>query len=155
THGDTRGQLEYWTTAGSRRTIALLPGHFPLVVRPLPDPKPGQGGRAAVVARVRTQEDAYLLQFVDLTPNRPTPVQAAIPLWKHGNRLPALAVTKDGRFAAVAGAPDQSVRLYPLSNLKPGEAPAPQVLRSPGQQFASVAFASNGPARGLILATEP
>lgn len=157
-HLPDRGEIEFRSADSGQvrreaaHTVALPAGHFPLALRALDVPRKGRWGRAAVVARVPADEDAYVLHVVDLTPGNQQPVQASIPLWKRGNRLPALAVTPGGRTVAVAGAPDNAVRILSLEDLPNAAKQPPQLLRSAGLAVRSAMFVTDGKSRGLAFA---
>lgn len=156
-HQTGGGRIEFWSLAkGELRreaghSLALPAGHFPLALRLLDAPRPGQWGRAVVVARVPAEEDSHVLHVLDLAPASATPVLASIPLWKSGKRLPVLTVAAGGRHVALAGAPDNAVRLLSLEDLSNAARQTPQLLRSAGLNVRAVMFATAGKNRGLAL----
>src|SRR5262249_9568232 len=84
--GQNGGHIDFWQARSgeapelSAHVIQLPDGHFPLSIRPL-DAAAGKWGRAAIVARVPSQGDAYVLHVLDLDPGSRTFLVGTIPLW--------------------------------------------------------------------------
>src|SRR5262249_13233429 len=73
-------------------------------------------------------------------------------LWKWAPRAPALAASTHGRYVAVAGSADHSIRVFSIESLLKNEARSQQ-LRSVGITMRSVAFIqkNKGQDLGLML----
>ncbi len=156
THGKAGGQMEFWNPSAEAgqagaHAVRFPAGQYPLAFRLLDRPEADKWGRAAVVVRVPAQGDAYLLHVVSLDPGSRQTVQATVPLWKGGNRLPVLALAPAGTHLAIAGAPDQAVRVFTVASLAAGAKASPQELRSAGTLFRHAAFATDGKERALVL----
>ena len=71
--------------------------------------------------------------------------------WRGEVRMPAIAVTHDGRTVAVAGCDRNDIEVYPVQDLVAGRNPPPQVLGSRGLNIREAAFVRADDRWGLIF----
>jgi WD40 repeat protein len=161
---DLEGQLRAWNPAadapkpGSVEATFLHQDRtvfFPRALALVSSKSNGNPDYAAVVLRVVPREE-YRLGLAPLGTPSTYQVDATLPLWK-GGRLPVLATASRGDFLAVAGAPDNGIRVFALRDLLAGKA-TPQVLHSIGEQINYAAFVRKGDGkntqRGFVLSTQ-
>lgn len=71
--------------------------------------------------------------------------------WRGDVRIPAIAVSNDGKLAAVAGGDTNTIEIYPVGDLVAGRNPSPQVLRSRALNLREAGFVRNGDRWGVIF----
>lgn len=86
----------------------------------------------------------------------PIKIVREIPLpWRGEVRLPALAVTRDGRSIAVAGTDSNSISLFSVGELLSGRDKPSQTLESSGVNFRDAAFVRAGERWGIMFNDSP
>jgi WD40 repeat protein len=165
TREDGNGWLQTWdaatgaTAPGGNASIAFLRENqtvfFPRALALVAAKGDGKLDHAAVVLRVVPDEE-YRLLLIPLGAPGPFRVADAIPLWK-GRRVPVITASPRGDHLALAGAPDNTIRVYAIADLLRGRA-RPQVLRSIGAHIGYAAFVSKGQGKarqvGLVLSEQ-
>ena len=151
------GQLEFRSADHTRvcpREIQLLPSAS------------GSAGPLAAVATLTLTPPAaggglwdggqMELQLVNTQSLQADSVAARVPLWDTGGNIakPAMAVSGDGNYLAVAGAPDHAVYVFRLDDLRSG-AHRPQILRSHAAAIQSASLVRNGEKQGISLVLGP
>lgn len=91
----------------------------------------------------------YRLLILDA--KAPVKTLRAIDLWEGSIRQPSLAVTWDGLTLAVAGHPQNEIRIFKVNDLIKGEPPKPQVISSFGLLFRDAVFVRDGDRWGIKL----
>jgi WD40 repeat protein len=153
-----RGYLHFWRDegGGELKTTAVKP--FPVgdarfvtaVGLAAVRARDGGEGRLAALLRVEPADGRVVYQLGLLAADGRQ--LATVPLWQQAASRPVLAASPDGRYVAVAGADQATVRVYAVANVLAGR-PDPEVLHSVGVQVRRVGFAAHKDARlpGLFL----
>jgi WD40 repeat protein len=160
--GHFAGYLRTWALNNQRDLTSLDPvklpnDAFPRALAALSWKANGQIDGAAVVLQIpadrsRSGQLEYVLQLLDVQGFRTI---TTVPLWAGTADLPVLATAPSGRYLAVAGNPNHTIRLYALADLLQNKTAPHQELRSAGTIMRSVAFVKNGKERGLLLNEQP
>jgi WD40 repeat protein len=160
-----QGRLATWQVgAGPEvkldKTAAVFPESadqffLPRALAALSSRGDGQLDYAAVAVKTQKKSDpraeSYRLYLAPLQAPGTFRLADTEPLWGGVGSLPILAAAPRGRFLAVAGKADHSINVYPVPGLL-GRRAQPQILRSVGDEPASVAFMRKADGRqGLLL----
>jgi len=124
-----------------------LPGALALI--------PGTGGSAPLAMFVVTKyqpNDQADYRLTITTTSAPVKVVRELELpWRGDIRIPAIAVTNDGKLAAVSGGDTNTIEIYPMADLVAGRNPKPQVLRSRALNLREAGFVRNADHWGIIF----
>ena len=131
---------------------SVVAQHLPSACTLIPARDGGQPHVMFVVTKYLANERAEY-RLVIATATLPMQIVREFELpWRGEVRLPALAVTNDGRTVAVAGSDANDISVYPVSDLVAGRNPQPQVLGSRGLNIREAAFVRAADDRwGLIF----
>jgi WD40 repeat protein len=157
------GEFHLWQLDGRRgeivQSLRFEPDrdfdYQPRAIAPLA-PQAGPFQRVAVVLRPDAPAGSsattapYELSVLDCSGGRPREVRRLVLPPADRAARPAAATSPDGRFFAIAGFADHSVRVYPAPDVHKKDVGAMAVLDSTGVTFRSVAFVNKG--TGLWLA---
>jgi WD40 repeat protein len=123
----------------------------PLGLAAVPD-RDGRAGQLAILLRVKPKDAPRAFYNLGLVSAADRRLVATAPLWNEASSRPVLAASADGRYLAVAGADQPTVRVYEVTNLLAGREDH-QTLHSVGVPVRRVAFAvkAGTPLPGLVL----